>query len=152
MKKLSALFIITLLFTYCSISDAPSKSSDAGSKVSDSVKSISKSIQVISKSIASLFRSSSRGGKKSARAAFQADVRLATVLHMQSGNQDNFAYDLSRIAFSHGFTNWKSEEITYIAIGQGLKKSGVDRSRLQQIGLDNDRKIYNLIEKGYDTF
>jgi len=116
------LFAATCMLAGCSISYSTGKSSDS---ISGSLDSISGS-----------FNSSSGGGTTAAPAAtaYAEDVAAATVLYASSpDNTQHFQQIISSIARSHGIVDWERDELTYRAMGQGLKQAGI--AELQIAGL-----------------
>ncbi len=113
------LAIILVFFTSisllagCSISYSLGKSSDS---ISASLDSISDSSD-----------SSDNDASDETASMYIEDVVVATV-HFVSSMKDSelFQQAISDIAWNHGIVDWEQEDITYVAMGQGLKQAGVD--------------------------
>ncbi|EMG21924.1 hypothetical protein LEP1GSC150_3135 [Leptospira interrogans serovar Copenhageni str. LT2050] len=161
MKRIQKLLIaLTLGLTIlslndCFISDSVSKAVDSLSKSSDSLESLSKSIKSLSTSVSSIFSSSSDDDEKKEK-AYLKDVRDLTAMHVENGFQEiEFKNDLTTLALHNGLTNWKSLRVTYVGIGSGLKKAGVNEDKFQtflsEIGTSNP-EIVESIRKGFHQF
>ncbi|WP_000328836.1 putative lipoprotein, partial [Leptospira interrogans] len=84
------------------------------------------------------------------------DVRDLTAMHVENGFQEiEFKNDLTTLALHNGLTNWKSLRVTYVGIGSGLKKAGVNEDKFQtflsEIGTSNP-EIVESIRKGFHQF
>ncbi|WP_016752559.1 putative lipoprotein [Leptospira kirschneri] len=161
MKRIQKLLIALILgltiisFNDCFISDSVSRAVDSLSKSSDSLESLSKSIKSLSTSVSSIFSSSSDDDEKKEK-AYLKDVRDLTAIHVENGFQEiEFKNDLTTLALHNGLTNWKSLRVTYLGIGSGLKKAGVNEDKFQtflsQIGTSNP-EIVKSIQKGFHQF
>jgi len=119
----------------------------AGCSISDS---ISSPFEWSSASSASSSRSSSRS-----REDYQNDVAGYTQAQVQSGGDfDSFTRGLSRVAAQHGVSNWESDDDTYMGIGQGLKRAGLNEIQLDvwKTNLSKgDASKASAIQKGYDA-
>jgi hypothetical protein len=115
---LPALFVTFTLLTGCSISYSTGKSSDS-----------------ISASFDSISGSSASGGETAAISAanlYVEDVVAATVHYASNReNSEQFLHAISNIARRHGIVDWEREDMTYGAMGRGLRRAGVTE---QQIG------------------
>lgn len=100
------------LLNGCSFS-ASSESSSASSKSSSTI-------------VSSPFASSS-GSFSGKEKKYQQEVSDYTRAYVRSSTADyaGFRRGLSEVAQKHGITNWEVQPVTYIAIGRGLKKSGL---------------------------
>ncbi len=87
--------------------------------------------------------------------AYREDVSDFTSSHAKrSPDADTFQLGLARIAERYGITNWEADSTTYVGIGEGLRRAGVDTS-----GLDtwkstlsgSDRAKDGFIQQGYDA-
>ncbi|EMO62754.1 hypothetical protein LEP1GSC133_4233 [Leptospira borgpetersenii serovar Pomona str. 200901868] len=158
MKQIQKLLIsLTLGLTiislsHCFISESISTGVDSLSKSSDSLESLSKSIKSLSVSVSSIFSSSS-GNDEEKEKAYLKDVRDLTAMHFENGFQEiEFKNDLSTLAFRNGLTNWKSLRVTYLGIGSGIKKAGIDEDKFQTFlqGLGTSKpEIVESIRKGF---
>ncbi|WP_036095351.1 putative lipoprotein [Leptospira weilii] len=158
MKRIQKLLIALILgltiitLNDCLISDSVSKVIDSLSKSSDSLESLSKSIKSLSTSVSSIFSSSSDDDEKKEK-AYLKDVRDLTAMHVENGFQEiEFKNDLSTLALQNGLTNWKSLRVTYLGIGSGLKKAGVNEDKFQNFlqGLGTSRpEVVDSIRKGF---
>lgn len=119
----------------------------AGCSISDSVSS---PFEWSSASSASSSRSSSRG-----REDYQNDVAGYTQAQVQSGGDfDTFTRGLGRVAAQHGVSNWESDNDTYVGIGQGLKRAGVNQTQVDvwKTNLSKgDQSKASAIQTGYDA-
>ncbi len=140
---------LTLAITGCSVSYSVEQSSE----------SIGGSFEALSGSFKSFTSvSSSSGGDEIAQATiklFQEDVINLVVLHIQSENLDQYQFqnELNQLAKLHGIINWEGLEETFLAIGYGLKQSGVTSVEIASHQLLNENQINdNLLslQKGYD--
>ncbi|ABJ76757.1 hypothetical protein LEP1GSC016_1210 [Leptospira borgpetersenii serovar Hardjo-bovis str. Sponselee] len=158
MKQIQKLLIsLTLGLTiislsHCFISESISTGVDSLSKSSDSLESLSKSIKSLSVSVSSIFSSSS-GNDEEKEKAYLKDVRDLTAMHFENGFQEiEFKNDLSTLAFRNGLTNWKSLRVTYLGIGSGIKKAGINEDKFQTFlqGLGTSKpEIVESIRKGF---
>ena len=99
------LLIAAALLSACSFSDSSKSSSDLASSPSSLIPS----------------------SKEKTQAGFEADVRDYTAEFVKSkqANLDVFRARLGKIADKYGVSHWDEDKSTYIAIGKGLRKSGV---------------------------
>jgi hypothetical protein len=71
-----------------------------------------------------------------------------------AADYNGFLKGLSDIAAKKGIVNWDQEPKTYIAIGKGLKKAGIDgiayETYKKNLANSNQKKIEN-IQKGYES-
>jgi len=117
--RFSLLAIILVLFASisllagCSISYSLGKSSDS---ISASLDSISDSSD-----------SSDNDAADETANMYIEDVAVATVRFVSNKEESGlFQQAISNIAWNHGIVDWEQEEITYVAMGKGLKQAGVD--------------------------
>jgi hypothetical protein len=71
---------------------------------------------------------------------------------LSGGDTAAFYQGVAPIAEDHGITNWETDEITYKAIGQGLKQADISGDRYQQVKgmLSGDKPdAGEWIDKGY---
>ncbi|MEQ1530287.1 MAG: putative lipoprotein, partial [Methylococcales bacterium] len=105
----SAAFAIAVAVNGCSFSDSSGSLSDSTSSIISSPSSIS--------------------GKSKKYQNEIADYTTAYVKSAQPGaDYNSFRKGLSDIAAKQGVTNWDQDKLTYLGIGIGLKKAGVDGS------------------------
>ncbi|TGK10251.1 putative lipoprotein [Leptospira fletcheri] len=149
-KSVGILAVVFTLFALqnCFILDFIASVSQSVSKSSDSVQSLSKSVVSIS---ASIFSSSS--SDKDERKSYRKDVETLTAIHLNRGLvSEEFESDLASIARKNGVNNWKSLEDTYVSIGKGMRKAGVDTGRFNifadEFALTRP-KVANALRKGY---
>jgi len=97
------------------------------------------SISYSSKSSSDSSRSSSESSSgpstsDETRKAYEGDVTTYTfAIGTGETSPEDFLRGLSSIAEQHGITDWESYKPTYIAIGRGLKKTGISRDQLQEL-------------------
>ena len=104
----------------CSISYSLEKSSDSVSTSFDSLTSIS---------------TSSSGGEESkvteTATVYEEDVAAVTVLYAsREKNNEEYQRQISRIARNHGIGDWEQETATFLAMGMGLRRAGVDKDAI----------------------
>ena len=116
----------------------------------------------ISKSVSSPFEWSSASSGSSSRSSspqraedYRAEVRDYTSAYVKSGGDfDAFTRGLSGIASKHGVSNWESDDVTYVGIGQGLQRGGVTPTQLE-VWKSNlargDASKAASIQRGYDS-
>ncbi|PJZ68887.1 putative lipoprotein [Leptospira perolatii] len=128
---LSGIVLATLLLQNCFIIDIITSTSNSISKASDSVESLSTSVKSISGSISSVLSSSSADDDE--KKAFKRDVEHLTVVHLNAGLiSSEFESDLAALALRNGITDWRSSTETYLGIGRGLKRAGVDADQFEK--------------------
>ena len=121
-----------------------------------SVESSSDSSAAAFRSSSSPFRwssdSSSPGGESSS--AYQRDVTDYTAKFAASeGDPQSFQRDLSAIAEGHGVTDWEQDNDTYLAIGRGLAKAGVNGERYQLLSVElSNQSQLSLVNSGYKAY
>ncbi len=133
------ILIATSLLAGCSISYSIGKSSDS-----------------ISASLDSISDSSDSDGDGAADAAvnnYTEDVIVATAQYVTSQKDDEwFLQAISNIARSHGIVDWEREQLTYKAMGKGLKQAGVDEAAISTLAYFHmlpNRADYLLVLKGF---
>ena len=95
----------------------------AGCSFSDSSKSISNSISSPFKSSSE----SSNGDSEPAPSAYLRDVEASSFAHAGSGGEpQGLLREIGRVALAHGISDWESVSATYLAIGAGLRRAGLD--------------------------
>ena len=136
----AALLSLPLLAAGCSFSDSSRSFSDSSGSISDSVGSISES-------------SGSSQSKK-----YENEVSDYTQAYVKSKHAEadytSFVKGLSDIAAKRGVVNWEEDNKTYIAIGKGLKKAGVEGTAYETYKknfAESDQEHMKDIQKGYDS-
>ncbi len=117
--------------------------------------------QASSESSSDSSRSSSRSSASSSGSSspssregpYQQDVRDYTSKWVLSGGDSaGFSAGIAPIAEKHGITNYESDQVTWVAIGMGLKKSGIGGERFQQVRdtlAAGNAEAGKWIDKGY---
>ncbi len=81
------------------------------------------------------------------------DVAAATSLFIsQGGNDADFQYRIAYIAGKHGVTAWGNDDSTFIAMGKGLKQSGIEEDKIANLPFFStitEGHKYELLMKGY---
>ena len=104
----------------------------AGCSFSYSSASISDSITGSSTSVSDSLGSSSSGGSSDSEEAYREDVRDYTAGAARSGSgMAEFQTGLARVAERHGVTNWEADGATWVGIGEGLGRAGIDPAAVQ---------------------
>ncbi|MDH5552860.1 MAG: putative lipoprotein [Nitrosomonas sp.] len=126
--------------TGCSISYSTGKSSDSISASSDSISD----------------SSGSSGGDSATDTAannYTEDVMVATARYASSQKDDEwFLQAISAIARSHGIVDWERDQLTYTAMGKGLKQAGIDEKAISTLAYFHtlpNRADYLLVLAGY---
>ncbi|MGJ0485277.1 MAG: putative lipoprotein [Methylomicrobium sp.] len=125
-----------------------------GCSFSESSRSISDSVESISDSSGSSSESSESNREKK----YENEVSDYTMAYVKSSHTaadyNGFLKGLSDIAAKKGIVNWDQEPKTYIAIGKGLKKAGIDgiayETYKKNLANSDQKKIEN-IQKGYES-
>jgi hypothetical protein len=116
--------------------------------------SFSDSSESISKSVSSPFRSSSDSSGGSDQ-TYRSDVRDYTAAYVKSGGDfDGFRAQIAKLAAKHGITDWELDTNTFVGIGEGLKKAGVNPTELSAWKTNlasSDLSRANAIQQGYDA-
>ena len=103
----STLIGLSITINGCSFSDSSGSISDSTSSIISSPSSVS--------------------GKSKKYQNEVADYTMAYVKSSQPGaDYTSFLKGLSDIAAKEGVTNWDQDSLTYMGIGKGLKKAGVE--------------------------
>ena len=150
---LKILFGLSFLFYYnCAVFTSISQSSQSVQSISTSLSSISTSLNSISNSLGSISKSSS-SDKKEKEALYQKDVKDLTYLIVKSNESSNFTLEIQNLAFKYGYYDWKSNESTFIGIGQGLKKAGISQKEFREVskGISNRKQQSALLEAGFNS-
>ena len=90
--------------------------------------SFSDSSQSISNSVSSPFESSSKSSDgDGAPTAYLRDVEALSFAFAGAGAEpEGLLRELGRVALEHGISDWESVPATYLAIGAGLRRAGLD--------------------------
>jgi hypothetical protein len=133
----------------------------AGCSFSESSRSISDSVESISDSMGSLSDSagsSSESSESDREKRYENEVSDYTMAYVKSSHAEadynGFLKGLSDIAAKKGIANWDQEPKTYIAIGKGLKKAGIDGAAYETYKKNltgSDPEKMQNIQKGYDS-
>lgn len=98
--------------------------------------------------------SSGSSSPSSREGPYKDDVRDYTSQWVLSGGDPSgFRAGIAPIAEKHGITNYESDELTYVGIGRGLKKSGISGERYQQVKATlaaGSAEAGKWIDKGYE--
>jgi hypothetical protein len=116
-NPLFSLIVCTALVSGCSISASSKSSADSSGSLSKSASS----------------PSNSSGGSKDQQSQYSKDVSAYTAEFAVSKNAnfDDYRLRISKLAEKHGITAWQDDKTTYLAIGQGLRKAGVNSDQLE---------------------
>lgn len=87
---------------------------------------------------------------------YENEVSDYTMAYVKSSNADynSFLKGLSDIAAKIGVVNWDQEPKTYIAIGKGLKKAGIEGiayDTYKKNFANSDQEKMQAIQKGYES-
>jgi hypothetical protein len=131
----SVLFGMSIAINGCSFSDSSGSISDSTSSIISSPSSIS--------------------GKSKKYQNEVADYTMAYVKSSQPGaNYTSFLKGISDIAAKQGVINWDQDSITYMGIGKGLKKAGVEGVAYETYKKNfagGDSKKMEEIQDGYES-
>ncbi|MFZ2312151.1 MAG: putative lipoprotein [Methylobacter sp.] len=131
-----------------------------GCSFSDSSRSISTSVESISDSVGSLSDSSasSESSTSNSEKKYENEVSDYTMAYVKSSRAETdyngFLKGLSDIAAKAGIVNWDQEPKTYIAIGKGLKKAGIEGITYETYKKNfagSDQEKMQNIQKGYES-
>ncbi|MFN3603582.1 MAG: putative lipoprotein [Leptonema sp. (in: bacteria)] len=147
MKSKIVLVSLTLVFlSQCIVYDI-------SRSISDSLGSLSTSLQAISNSLVSSSESISNSLKsdKKEQQLYQHNVEIFTEFAIKEKlNSEEYLRGLSRIARKHNLIDWEKDENTYIAIGKGIKNSGISLKEFYAFTETlSNKHIQNLIEMGF---
>jgi len=97
--------------------------------------------------------SSGSSSPSSREGPYRNDVRDYTAeWALSGGDASGFRAGIAPIAEKYGITNYESDQLTYVGIGQGLKKAGIRGERYSQIkGMlaAGNAEADGWIDKGY---
>ena len=152
---MAAIGLAPAFISGCSFSYSSESISRSSNSSSDSVNNSSESSS--SSSAADDDRDSdSDSERKDADQDYSSDVRDYTVayLHASDSDLDGFQSGLGRIAGQRGITNWEEDRLTYVGIGRGLAKTGINSAELtaysQNFGGGDATRIA-IIEEAYHS-
>lgn len=85
--------------------------------------------------------------------AFQEEISATTVLQLRANaTAESFQREVGAIAGRHGVIDWQGDRRTFVAIGRGLKRAGVNYEAVPYLpflqGLKNLRH-YDAIGQGF---
>ena len=130
-----AILVFLIIIAGCSFSDSSGSISDSTSSIISSPSSISDKDKKYENEV--------------------SDYTMAYVKSSKTGPDYNgFLKGLSDIASKQGIVNWDQDPKTYIAIGKGLKRSGVEGIAYETYKknfADSDLEKMQNIEKGYES-
>jgi hypothetical protein len=136
----SVILVLSLISAGCSFSGSSESFSDSSESISDSVSSISES---------------SDSDKEKQYENEVSDYTMAYVKSSQAGaDYNSFQKGLSDIAAKMGIVNWNQDPKTYIAIGKGLKKAGIEGISYETYKknvANADQENMRNIQKGYES-
>lgn len=126
----------------------------AGCSFSTSSKSSSTSSTSPFKLASSPLDSSSESSKTQEE-KYERDVTEYTVEFVQSsrGDLNGFRSRLGELARSHGITDWESDDLTYVAIGRGLRQADLGKPQYQAFKESmsrSDARRMRAVQRGYD--
>jgi hypothetical protein len=135
---------LALFLQGCSISRSSRRSSD----------SVSNSSRGSSNSVSSIVSSPSNSSKTDED--YQQEIQDYTHAYVKSSEADyaSFQKGLTNIADSHGVVDWEKDEITFVAIGRGLKKAGLEGIPFETYKKNltgSDVSKMADIQEGYDS-
>lgn len=115
--------------------------------------SISYSSESLSKSVSSPFTSSSSSSGEEEDPAYQEEVANFTAGFAGSGGDaTTFRRGVASIAERRGINDWEDDDQTCRAIGKGLQKAGLSKSRAEAMAgdlLSGRAKRVEIVMKGY---
>ena len=118
---------------------------------SASSKGSSNSSGASSKSLSSPFTSSSKSSDK--EAAYGEEVKDFTASYVKSGgNTSQLEQEVGKLAEKHGISDWENDETTYVSIGKGLHKAGLNQAELDgyKASLADNEQQATWMQEGYD--
>ena len=140
MRRLTVLSIVTVLAMYvagCSFSASSKGSSNSSGSISDIV--------------SSPFASSS--GSSSPEDQYREEVKDFTASYLKSGGDaSKLEQEVGKIAEKRGISDWENDEATYVGIGKGLHKAGLNQAELDgyKASLADTEQQAEWIQDGYD--
>jgi hypothetical protein len=120
--------------------------------------SFSHSSGSISDSVESSSDSSSGSSESGQEKKYQNEVADYTMAYVKSSHAEadytSYLKGLSEIASKRGIVNWEQEPKTYIAIGRGLKKAGLEGVAYETYKknlANSDEEKMKAVQTGYDS-
>ena len=110
------------------------------------------------KSSDSITSSVSSGGGESKQAGkeinnYVEEVIVVTNLYVRQGkNNEEYQRDITVVAGNHGIIDWENKNSTFIAMGKGLKRAGINEENIASLPYFETIAIsskYALLLKGY---
>lgn len=144
---LALLLVFALMQTGCSISMSIESSSDSVSTSSESITSIS-----TSSSASSEGEDEEEEKVEQVTSQYEEDIAALTVLYLRhEKSDDEFKRQIADIAAGHGINNWEQEDLTFRAMGIGLKRAGTNEDSIQDIPYFKalSGSDYKLVTEGY---
>lgn len=126
----------------------------SGCSISDSISSSSDSSRSISRSSTS---SSGPEVPEETRKAYEKDVlTYVSAIGRSDISGEDFMRGLGSIASRHSITDWENYKFTYVAIGEGLKKAGVQEDEIPNLPylkalLGADSKRLDYVKEGFGS-
>jgi len=121
-----------------------------GCSFSESSKSSVNSSQSLSDIVSSPFKSSSSSSPES---AYGDEVKDFTASYVKSGGAPaQLEQEVGKIAEKRGISDWENDETTYVGIGKGLHKAGLNQAALDgyKATLGAGGQKAEWIQDGYD--
>ena len=140
MRNLALLSIFMLLATYtagCSFSASSKGSSNSSGSISDIISSPSKS----------------SSGSSSPEDQYTEEVKDFTASYVKSGGSTSaLEQEVGKIAEKRGISDWENNEATYVGIGKGLHKAGLNQAEVDgyKASLAANAQQAEWIQDGYD--
>ncbi len=149
------LFFCLLCMAGCSASYSVEKAFDSVSATCDGISTSYDGLSASFDSSVSL-STSSEGSPDMAKLRYQNDVEALVVIHLERQDADRawFQFDLSYLARTHGILDWHILPSTFIAVGKGLKRAGMqqDEKTLKRFFDEKTlRENRDLIFQGYNV-
>ena len=115
--------------------------------------SISKSVESSSEIISSPIKSSSKSS--SPDDAYRDDVRDFTAAYLKSGGDaSTLEEEVAEVAEKRGISDWEQSESTYVGMGAGLAKAGLNQAELDAYKrtIADDEEQADWMQEGYDSY
>jgi len=138
---LSSFFIVSVFFlSGCSISESVSSSSDSSRSISRSSTSCS-----------------GPEVPEETRKAYEKDVvTYVSAIGRSDVSGEDFMRGLGSIASRHSITDWENYKFTYVSIGEGLKKAGLQKDEIPNLPylkalLGANSKRIDYVKEGFGS-
>ena len=85
--------------------------------------------------------------------AYREEVKDFTASYVKSGgNAAQLEQEVGKIAEKRGISDWENNEATYVGIGKGLHKAGLNQAELDgyEASLGDTKEKADWIQDGYD--